>query len=525
VLGCSGDDGTGIGFSGGSGGAAAGTGTSGIGGGAGGESGAGAGGDTNVGTSGGGGGGAGGDGGAGAGSGSEPSGPDACGNTNHASGTRVQMRMAVTAEGDAFYEGMHDTLLDVDCRYQELDLEGNARCLPSHWTYFKDYDRVFTDASCTDALYGAVIDCPPELMLVQDPLSDECVSPTWRLFERGEEHATSGTFYQMISGQCAVVPIPITSALYRTGAEVDLTQYAAGTRGRWSEGGGVAVEGVIGADGSHEAQGFVDTAQDEHCDVMKLEDGDEHCVAAQHGYNEFGDAACATPAITTYQPCGPVVPKYAVMESPTVCGTNALYRVLGAYEGPVYSDSNDMCYETDPAMHVGSMLHSTELADPDAVPQLDHDVDDTDPGRLRIIRQRNADGACLFLGLHDTQLDVRCRFETAADGELRCVPVADEPGETFSDTACTLAARYVPADPCGTPPSRYAVQSEPDGCGYKLHVHHLDPTPIAMADLPTLYRKDIEGTCVVAAFGPVMHYRVGEEMPPTELVSATIELR
>ena len=91
--------------------------------------------------------------------------------------------------------------------------------------------------------------------------------------------------------------------------------------------------------------------------------------------------------------------------------------------------------------------------------------------RLKMQVLTTADGAKMFYGWHDSQLDIDCQFEAAADGQTRCLP---EPksvyaGSFWSDSGCTQPIGYALCNGSGA--SGYAVLSSYSTCPAVNHVY------------------------------------------------------
>lgn len=463
------------------------------------------------------------------GMGSEPS---ACGSTSNAGGSRVKLKLAVTAEGDERALGFHDTELDIDCAYQRVG-EGVGRCLPeSIRTYTVASPGVyFRDEACTGTPVYQFDDegCPSEYLLVFEPdPSDACAEPQPRLFARGAAiDASAATLYLLDGDVCQSATVAPTAALFERGEEQDLASYAAGELGTWSSAGGLAVEGYVGEDGSRDAVGFLDTARGERCSTVRLEDGELHCTVGARVSARFGDAACEHPLLTAYDPCDlREPPSFGFIESEAVCESYALYRVLAPYTATTDFDALPTCQEEMLPEDDGVERYTTEPADPAEMIGVEKLADPDDGGRLQRQHFRNADGACFAAGVSDTQLDSECSIDTAKDGKLRCVPRDSSYWLTtlFSDAACTTEALYASGDGCGehTP---FAVRRIEMGCERRLEAWRVMPEPIASADVPPLYTLR-SGECERAVFSPdSTHFRVGEELAPEAMMEATIELR
>jgi len=466
------------------------------------------------------------------GMGSEPS---ACGSTSNAGGSRVKLKLAVTAEGDERALGFHDTELDIDCAYQRV-ADGVGRCLPeSIRTYTVGSPGVyFREAACTGTPVHQFGDeaCPAEYLLVYEPdASDACAEAQPRLFARGAAiDASAAMLYALNGDACQNATLEPTAMLFERGEEQDLASYAAGQLGTWASAGGLAVEGYLGEDGSRDAVGFLDTARGERCSPVKLEDGELHCVVGGRVSTRFGDAACEHRLLTSYDPCDQrEPPSFGIIESEALCESYALYRVLAPYTATTDFDALPTCHEEMLPEGDGFERYTTEPADPAEMVGVEKLPDPDDGGRLQRQLFRNAEGACFASGIWDTELGIECSIDTATDGKLRCMPRDSSYSSywlstLFSDAACTTEALYATGDDCGehTP---FALRPIEMGCERRLEAWRVLPEPIASADLPPLYTLR-SGECERALFAAdSTHFRVGEALAPEAMMEATIELR
>lgn len=456
-----------------------------------------------------------------------------CGSTNHVSGSRVKMRVAVTDEGDIYWQGFRDTKLDIDCSYATVTSD-ESRCLPTSLyapvpEAFADvnyYSSVYyTDERCTEAVYNLRTSCPQDYVLTPE-LTDvpACAEIKFRLYKRGPQYMATSQLYGRSAGACVPATPAADARLYQVGAEQDLSIYAKGSPGQWASAGGIAMHGHLGVDGSHEARSFWDSTRNQACSIMRLEDGNLHCVAAVLTQSTFADDACARPLASVDTRCDREPTPYAFAKSGTVCETYALYRVLDPYTGSVYGRSP--CTQYSPTLASGFQLHTTERADPAEIQELTEVQDATDKGRLQRVHYRNKGGACLLSGMYDHDLDTRCRFNVASDGELRCLPIdLNLVIDGFSDAACKVESKLVYADGCGKLAGRFAIVQAPDGCSSKRHVYNVLPEPISANDVPTTYYRAADGSCLKRPFAPGTYFKVGEEVMPAKMMRATIELR
>lgn len=161
--------------------------------------------------------------------------------------------------------------------------------------------------------------------------------------------------------------------------------------------------------------------------------------------------------------------------------------------------------------------------------------------RIKPVWLVSDDGAREHVGWFDSDLGVRCEFESAADGETRCVPSDRDPavvrGEDgiaavrgiFSDPGCVdrvVAAAWRTCAPVVLRDAG-AVPASAD-CGRPLG----SPDRIFMLrgladvqDGAPLYAWTAGGSCEQAdGAASGAYYRVGDEVSASELVRAAVEI-
>lgn len=139
----------------------------------------------------------------------------------------------------------------------------------------------------------------------------------------------------------------------------------------------------------------------------------------------------------------------------------------------------------------------------------------TEGTRLKARWFEGPDGQRSLDALYDTQLHSSCFFSRAADGELRCLPVAhwlsDDPD--FADAACTEPVVWA-RQSCPGPVFVYHWNTS-NACDLRDEIFRVGA---AIPDGRTYYRN-WAGECVSAGAVPgYVPHRVGEEVPPTAFV-------
>jgi hypothetical protein len=137
--------------------------------------------------------------------------------------------------------------------------------------------------------------------------------------------------------------------------------------------------------------------------------------------------------------------------------------------------------------------------------------------RIKMTVLSTPDGAKAFMGWRDTELDLDCNFQLAADGAMRCLPVTDtfQIGNTnFGDAACTIPVA-TRSGCAGQEPRhilRYPDQTCPAG-GFRVFQAGTKYTAVYVRT---------GGSCVAVTPSPtITYYAVGAELPPSTFQAAT----
>jgi hypothetical protein len=142
--------------------------------------------------------------------------------------------------------------------------------------------------------------------------------------------------------------------------------------------------------------------------------------------------------------------------------------------------------------------------------------------RLKVKRYVGADGSSAFQTLHDSQLNVDCYFQLAADGQSRCLPswpAAASMSIAYSDAKCSNPLAYV-FKGCSVP--QHAVQNDSTACAWPPTVHVYS---IAGPYSGALYSGS-PTSCSMWTDGRVTYdfYTVGAELPPNTFVQGTVQI-
>lgn len=150
----------------------------------------------------------------------------------------------------------------------------------------------------------------------------------------------------------------------------------------------------------------------------------------------------------------------------------------------------------------------------------DHDGEVSEPyasgTRLRARLYDGGDGAVLFGGWHDTELDLDCGFRLMDDGVWRCVPFSQ--GITgFADAACTQPIVVDFTDASCDPPARALELIDPGGCRQGSRMIGVGAR---LGDGP-LFLRAARGCVDYSALGPYQRFAAGAPLDASGFVTAT----
>ena len=119
-------------------------------------------------------------------------------------------------------------------------------------------------------------------------------------------------------------------------------------------------------------------------------------------------------------------------------------------------------------------------------------------------------------------------FRPAADGKVRCVPVAYDPQSwgTFTDAACTaqvVSLSSLTGGPsCAFTPPKYVLTVDPfASCPGSLLPVHVYPVGQQLFNIGSTYSL-VDGQCVpTGSFPQAPMFELGPEVDPTEFVGTT----
>jgi len=133
------------------------------------------------------------------------------------SGTRLKVRYYAGADGSKQSEGMHDSMLNVDCFFQAMS-DGTTRCVPSGYSLAIAY----ADSACTQPLFYTTKGCSPPAYGAAVSSTTGCSAEAWHIFSVGS--AFTGSSYYSANGTMCTGPTPSSGLLnlydvYTAGAE------------------------------------------------------------------------------------------------------------------------------------------------------------------------------------------------------------------------------------------------------------------------------------------------------------------
>jgi hypothetical protein len=121
--------------------------------------------------------------------------------------------------------------------------------------------------------------------------------------------------------------------------------------------------------------------------------------------------------------------------------------------------------------------------------------------RLKIKYYLGADGSKAFKGFYDSQLNVDCYFAKAADGTVRCIPVATATTTTanyYADANCTQPVALVSQCPGTVTPTQVLAQIGTYGA---IHTFALGAVAANVSSVYTFVPASSPGACgAVAGF-------------------------
>ena len=339
------------------------------------------------------------------------------------------------AEGASVGGGWFDTQLGQRCNFGR-DMQGQLRCYPSDRAIVTAIQ--YSDPACTTQVVVLPRNscAPPTFLLREYP--DVCPLGN-RLFRRGMELPPAAPLYTTgADGACVPAPAPAADrAAFAVGEEIPADDLVLGRLRRAPSPFRLAAVMMETDDGARTAFALHDTPGAFDCGLATATDGVLRCLPlspAAVSASSFTDAGCTLPAGTGGSPaCSEIA--HARRAIAAACPARTAVFAGGPRAGELFARAAGSCR---PATGVGYTL-GPSLA-PDASPPAARGLH-PGPGRLRMRLTRSAVGAQRTGLIVDTQLQVDCAAQVAADGTTRCLPTdTADASNHFADAACSTPA-------------------------------------------------------------------------------------
>lgn len=360
------------------------------------------------------------------------------------SGSRLRARV-LSGDGARVVVGFHDTSRDEDCTFQPAE-PGHTRCLPAMRDVIVDQ---YSEKAGPDCAVPIVPFPPPfteRYVVTYDAIV--CSDVVRRSVRLPAGFATVGYGYDPVAAACVVWADHHDVPYVIIGDEVPWSAFAEATTRDVDR--GAYVERIyIAEDGAQAHVGFRASSINADCTFTRLSDGAVRCLPLSSTVETasafIDDASCPVPLSVGVAPGwaepNPCRPGFAFFGSAKVNECfSAIDRVLwGDPNDPERSPDGFGCYKRSaaeafrPVPRVWRRL-SDVTASFAPVPPIG-------TGTGRLIPSLVSVDASVYGALapewHDTQLDSDCTFRIAADGKLRCLPVALPTSILYLNARCT----------------------------------------------------------------------------------------
>ena len=156
----------------------------------------------------------------------------------------------------------------------------------------------------------------------------------------------------------------------------------------------------------------------------------------------------------------------------------------------------------------------------DAFVKVVRKVVEADPGRLKPVFWE-AESQSWLAGWYDSELQVDCSFELAADQELHCLPlqVAGGVWSAFSDETCSVRTSFVALDACAPELPTFTRWPVSGSCPRQTDVVPLGAALAAEA-LPPLWQERSAGCVPEVPPAAYTYLPVGDALQPDMFVRA-----
>lgn len=380
--------------------------------------------------------------------------------TSAVSGTRLRVK-SIAGGGAREVVSFHDMERNEDCTFQAAE-SGRTRCLPPMAA--ASQTGLFADPGCqVPSVSAPVPTCAGDAKYGLTITYDGCSAGTPTEIRKFLD-PTTPRYTQGPTG-CSVAPVlPVTPnrpATVPLGDVVPWTAFVEGTE-TVVAGSPVSEKVLVTADGARQHLAYRDDKLGADCSFHLMSDGVTRCVpAARQGQVFYADGACTRPlAVNDYANGGGCSPSSDAAlsnlwlePSPDVCGgVHNVYR-LGTYSDSLSGADIFTLTNQQPNMPSGSSGSSAPACTSNGSISNGSSNFRTVGNNLNgslAITTRVSNGSdrlvpafvwppgtdALVAGWHDTMNDVDCSFALAADGKMRCLPVASPATILFTDDAC-----------------------------------------------------------------------------------------
>jgi hypothetical protein len=352
------------------------------------------------------------------------------------SGDRLRRRDLVADGGARVFVGLHDTELDLDCRFEWAE-DGTPRCLPQF-----QLNVAYADEGCTEPVFPATDACEIEWIYERTrdyACGEHSLYTTYRI-DRGAAPA-SGTFWYRTSSGC--VEAGVSDELLAV-EHVSPETFVGGVFDDVPREGGVVARFVAAEDGARVMTELRDEARDAAC--ITGMDGARCRPARVAGTSPartsgatYADAACDV-LVAVWTPDDPCPPDATVTWNEGCAAIHSYFEVGRAYDPADVTQWTGATCEAfgayGPPFAVGAAIPESEMPAIDRIEEGD--------GRLRAWADGSIAGEPLSPGraFVDTETGKECRPGRFEDGAWRCVPAdailfSDLEIATWSDPGCT----------------------------------------------------------------------------------------
>ncbi len=414
------------------------------------------------------------------------------------SGSRLRAQHVVTADGTRSFVGWYDKERKEPCTFS-VAADNTMRCMPPALP--QTYSGLFADAACQNPLQaGSATSCGASAVISQTasvPSSKPgCYAVSQTLFA-ATKIAPGSTVYRPGAQGCQATTVDATTSYYLLGAAIPATAFVEATEVT-DAGTGLVARHLESPDGSRQHMGWHLSELDADCAFEIMADGLPHCVPDSASGSEFySDSTCLVSegaAINVYDgPCGTQRPRVWLRrgEKGGVCDRTISAFALGKARtlgSAAYRRQGDSCSSVGNPAYTSILGYTldTEVTLPVALR--------VGTGTTRLVPALvfASGDRRLVPGWHDTQRDEDCSFAVAADGKVRCLPVAAHATVLFTQSGCK-GERVAGLDEasCGTDKPTTGLELS-GTCPVTTKVYGLG----AMHDLASASQTSTGGHCV-----------------------------